>query len=204
MPIITVSRVELLHQKKLLEQAQLGKELLEERLVALLTELKEMARDLSGTWNELVEQDLRTMTAYNHALSQEGGVIESLAGFQSSELGGKIEKAIAFGTVIPKIVTTEIITKEGDRYIPVTVSSSVDVAARKFETLYSQMLTYAEKITVLQRLATEIRKTRRRMMVLEEIIIPETKVNLATIEFGLNEREREEQVRIRKFKAMRQ
>jgi V/A-type H+-transporting ATPase subunit D len=76
----------------------------------------------------------------------------------------------------------------------------LDEAVSDFDTVLKGIPELAEMVTSVWRLAAELRKTQRRVNALQYIFIPEYEETVAFIVGALEEREREETFRLKRFK----
>jgi len=80
---------------------------------------------------------------------------------------------------------------------------ALEEAAYRFEKIIDDVVAVAEYENKIQRLGSEIKKTTRRMRVLEERILPRVKQQIKSIADHLAEREREAHYRLKEFKKAR-
>ena len=201
MSIKTISRIELLEQKKNLSQALLWLDLLEKKLKELIEKLRSLAKNASEVWEKLVKLDEQAIESYGIALAENGLVIEFLAQQQPHERFGKVNLASAYGMTIPKVLSVDMNKEESAGHVfPINFSSSIEDTAKNFEQLYIELMRYIKDVLPMLRIAKEIQLTRRKIMYVEEQYIPEIKNKIGEITFNLNQRELEEKIRIRKFR----
>jgi len=198
--MVTTSRIELLKQKKLLGRAELGIELLEERLASLLDEFKRLVREISVSFDELVDFDREAISILGLAIADEGNLVRDLSKQVDKSTKVDLQSVKVYGLDIPILPRTTPEFKSQTHQFPLSVSSAVDFSAERFFKLYFSYLTYIDQVIFLHRLGSEIRRTRRQIMVLENDITPNLRSAILQIELVLEEREREEQVRLRRFK----
>ena len=172
--LVVFSRLELLNQRQLLSQAQLGHSLLERQLAFLLNTIRKMSIDISSSWKSLMEKDRQAIESLADAVSKEPNYMEELAKIQPEISMANVVKEQTAGLTIPKIETIQI-QKETTTNIPVTVSFAIDKSIDTFELYYNEILNYVDRMINFQRLVTKIRKTRRQLTMLENDLIPELK-----------------------------
>lgn len=195
--MVVFSRIELLNQQELLEQAIFGKDLLEKQLAYLLNSLRKMSQDITTSWRKLMEKDSTAISSMATAISEETSFIEQTAKLQPEKTIANVVKEQAGGLTIPKVQIVDV-NKNKERSIPVTVSFSIDYTVDAFIDYYNEILNYVDRIINLQRLVKKIKKTRRQLSMLEKEVIPELRFNIRTILFTLNQRELEEKIRLMK------
>ncbi|MHC5120760.1 MAG: V-type ATP synthase subunit D, partial [Planctomycetota bacterium] len=80
-----------------------------------------------------------------------------------------------------------------------TTSGEMDIALRALERAFDSLIELAEKEKQCQLLATELQSTRRRVNVLEHVVIPETQETIKYIYDKLGEAERDNISRLMKI-----
>ncbi|HEY5538371.1 MAG TPA: V-type ATP synthase subunit D, partial [Thermoplasmata archaeon] len=83
----------------------------------------------------------------------------------------------------------------------VGTSPRIDEAAEAYENLVEDVITAAEIETTMRRLIEEIEKVKRRVNALEYRVIPELKATEAFIRQRLEEMERDNFMRLKRFKS---
>ncbi|HLB05331.1 MAG TPA: V-type ATP synthase subunit D, partial [Thermodesulfobacteriota bacterium] len=83
---------------------------------------------------------------------------------------------------------------------PVGEEFLVNETARSFERVLEAILATAARESRLKRIGEEIYTTTRRVNALEELLIPSLRKRIRNIERSLEEREREEVFRLKRFK----
>ena len=107
------------------------------------------------------------------------------------------------GIIVPKIDAKSVRKKLEDRgYGVITTSARIDEAAEAYEALVEDIVVAAEIETTMRRLIEEIEKVKRRVNALEYRVIPELKATEAFIRQRLEEMERDNFMRLKRFKAM--
>lgn len=84
---------------------------------------------------------------------------------------------------------------------PTSWSPTGAAAARRHEEALEVLLTIASKELHLSRLGEEIQETSRRINALEQLVLPALRAEGARIAAALDERDREDAVRLRRFRA---
>ena len=106
------------------------------------------------------------------------------------------------GIIVPKIDAKSVRKKLEERgYGIVTTSARIDEAAEAYEALVEDIVVAAEIETTMRRLIEEIEKVKRRVNALEYRVIPELKSTEAFIRQRLEEMERDNFMRLKRFKA---
>jgi V/A-type H+-transporting ATPase subunit D len=88
--------------------------------------------------------------------------------------------------------------RTGRGYSLVATSARIDAVAERFESVLGRLLNVAALELSVRRLADEIARTTRRMNALEHVVVPRLRTKRARISLVLEEREREDRVRLRR------
>ena len=135
--------------------------------------------------------------------------IEGSLGVRSAALASRevptldLKTKNVMGIIVPKIDAKSVRKKLEDRgYGVITTSARIDEAAEAYEALVEDIVVAAEIETTMRRLIEEIEKVKRRVNALEYRVIPELKATEAFIRQRLEEMERDNFMRLKRFKAM--
>ncbi len=135
--------------------------------------------------------------------------IEGSLGVRSAALASRevptldLKTKNVMGIIVPKIDAKSVRKKLEDRgYGVITTSARIDEAAEAYEALVEDVVVAAEIETTMRRLIEEIEKVKRRVNALEYRVIPELKATEAFIRQRLEEMERDNFMRLKRFKAM--
>lgn len=135
--------------------------------------------------------------------------IEGSIGVRSAALASRevptlnLKTKNVMGIVVPKIDAKSVRKKLEERgYGVITTSARIDEAAEAYEALVEDIVVAAEIETTMRRLIEEIEKVKRRVNALEYRVIPELKSTEAFIRQRLEEMERDNFMRLKRFKAM--
>ncbi|MCS6843085.1 MAG: V-type ATP synthase subunit D [Caldilineales bacterium] len=200
---ITPTRMELLARRSQLELAAQGRDLLKEKRNALLKELRKVA-DLVMTSSEVLERaaaESARLLAQAEALDGPEAV-RSAALAAAADLSLQVRTVTVMGVTVPEIEhqpVTRSLTARG--YSLDSTSARIDAVAESFERQLDLLLELATSELRLRRLAVEVGKTTRRVNALEHVLIPRLRRQIALIEMALEEREREDHVRLKRVKA---
>ncbi len=106
------------------------------------------------------------------------------------------------GIIVPRIEAKAVRKTIAQRgYGIVGTSPRIDEAAEAYENLVEDVITAAEIETTMRRLIEEIEKVKRRVNALEFRVIPELKATEAFIRQRLEEMERDNFMRLKRFKG---
>ena len=77
----------------------------------------------------------------------------------------------------------------------------MDKAAKEFESVMDKVLNTASVESHMRRIGDEVKKTARKINAINEVVIPMTKEQLKYVVRSLEERNREDILRLKKFKG---
>jgi len=153
---------------------------------------------------ERLEESLRTASkALTLARALEGEeALVSLALAGAREIPVEIERRKVWGIPTPEVTGPRLLRSSDARGAsPHGFNLGAAEAARVHEEALEILLTICSKEIRLRRLGEEIRKTSRRINALDQFLIPRLDREMSRIELALEEREREDLSRLKRFKA---
>ncbi len=113
-----------------------------------------------------------------------------------------IETDNIMGVKIPKMNKSQIKQELKPSYSFIETCSKLDDAQKEFKQLLIKLVDLADLEGSIKSLAVEIEKTKRRVNVLENNLIPKLTSTIKYIEMQLEEREREDFFRRKRIKAL--
>jgi len=201
---VNPTRMELLKKKVQIRLAEQGKDLLRQKMDALIQEFFRIMTTVSRSRDELEE----VATDADRALVIAKAVDDSIT-LRSASFATKrhivldIHGKNIMGVPVPLIEKKSLVQSAIDRGYSITgVSSRIDEVAEKFEVELDLITGLAETETALRRLGEEIQMNRRRVNALEQVLIPELKRQAKYIRITIDEREREDLYRLKKVKKI--
>ena len=199
---IKPTRSELINLKRRIKQTKNGYKLLKMKRDGLFHEFRTLLSDMIKAKRELTEAYVLAKSRIDLANSIEGGLkVRSAAIANSASPEGEVERRNIMGVVVPSVSGTNLKQAFGERSIGCTGSSPyIDEAADSFGSLIERMVKAAEMEATLKRLLAEIEATKRRVNALEFKVIPELEEARVFIQLRLEEMEREETFRLKRFK----
>ncbi len=199
---ITPTRSELINLKRRIKQTKNGYKLLKMKRDGLFHEFRTLLSDMIKAKRELTESYVLAKSRIDLANSIEGGLkVRSAAIANSASPEVEVERRNIMGVVVPSVSGTNLKQSFGERSIGFTGSSPyIDEAADSFGNLIERMVKAAEMEATLKRLLAEIEATKRRVNALEFKVIPELEEARVFIQLRLEEMEREETFRLKRFK----
>jgi len=199
---IKPTRSELINLKRRIKQTKNGYKLLKMKRDGLFHEFRSLLADMIEAKKDLTAAYRLAKSRIDLANAIEGGLkVRSVAIANSSPPEVEVERRNIMGVVVPSISGTNLKQAFGERSIGFTGSSPyIDEAADSFGDLVEKLVTAAEMEATLKRLLAEIEATKRRVNALEFKVIPELEEAQVFIQLRLEEMEREETFRLKRFK----
>ena len=200
---VSPTRMDLLETKKKLTLAEKGHKLLEEKRDALV----ERFFDIIDKRNELsknLDEDFKH--AFLNLIEAQMIIGESRveeASFLSEDIGEiDFETDNIMGVKIPKMNTENITDELKPSYGFFETCSKLDDSKIAFHNILKKLIELADLEAGIKSLTVEIEKTKRRVNVLENNLIPKLHTTIKYIEMQLEEREREDFFRRKRIKAL--
>ncbi len=194
------TRSNLLKTKENLRLAKDGYDLLDQKREVLLIELMQIVHDLHSLEEEMIEKSAKAFEALESAIIYSGDETVKWSALS-------VTKERNMNLLYRSVMGVPVVTIQGEEEIirPQAsmdgTNSALDEACRKFEELVSVIHRWSEVEISVWRLASEIKKTQRRVNALENIFIPEFQSTVKAIEEVLEESDREEFIRKKKVKT---
>ncbi len=196
------TRSELLELKKQIKLSKTGHRLLKMKRDSLIAEFFNILDRAKGIRSGIQDKYDHAMERLSIAKAIEGTIGVKSAAFaalENPEL--ELRTKNIMGIVVPEIDSRSVKKRIDERgYGIIGTSSRIDEAAEAFEDLVEDIVLAAEVETTMRRLLDEIEKTRRRVNALEFRVIPDLKSQEAFIRLRLEELERENIFRLKRFK----
>lgn len=199
---IKPTRSELINLKRRIKQTQNGYKLLKMKRDGLFHEFRTLLSEMITAKQELSETYRLALQRINLASAVEGGLaVKSAALASSTHPEVDVKRRNIMGVVVPKVEGTNLRVDMEKRGIGLIGSSPyIDEAADSYGKLIEKVVNAAEMEATLKRLLAEIESTKRRVNALEFKVIPEMQEARDFIQLRLEEMEREETFRLKRFK----
>lgn len=201
---VNATRMELLNTRAKIRLAQKGHDLLKEKMDALVIELYAIKDEVHKAQKKIEEE---LAIAYQSLAKGEMIIgpdkIRDLAQYAPAVLEIRTETVSIMGVKSPRFIVKEV-EKEGEGVFYGLTSSSaqLDRAIMYFRKTLRTLMIIAEKMTLLEKLASEINKTKRRVNALNYILLPRLRQTATFIASTLEEQERETFSRLKRVKAI--
>ncbi len=199
---IKPTRSELIKLKGRIKQTKNGYKLLKMKRDGLFHEFRSRLSEMIAAKKDLTASFRLAKSRINLANAIEGGLkVRSAAIANSASPQVEVERRNIMGVVVPSVSGTNLKQAFSERAIGFTGSSPyIDEAGDSFGDLIEKIVTAAEMEATLKRLLSEIEATKRRVNALEFKVIPELEEARVFIQLRLEEMEREETFRLKRFK----
>src|SRR6266516_4787354 len=195
------TRSQLLQLRRTRRMAERGHRLLKLKRDALIVEFFRVLERAKTLRSHLAEKYRVAEQRIAIARAIEGSIGVRSAALASREVPTlQLKTKNVMGIIVPKIEAKSVRKKLEDRgYGIITTSARIDEAA-EYEALVEDIVVAAEIETTMRRLIEEIEKVKRRVNALEYRVIPELKSTEAFIRQRLEEMERDNFMRLKRFK----
>ncbi|MGC2427461.1 MAG: V-type ATP synthase subunit D [Nitrososphaeraceae archaeon] len=200
---VSATKIELIKIRRSMQVAKMVHKILDDKREVLLKKIDEMIEEANKArgdiWSPLGEIYTSVYDAY---MSLGTTTLESVSDSTPSvmEVDVNIRRIVDV-----KIPTLQVKTKEGGQDLSYGFSetnASVDKAARLIKNMLPKVCKAAEYENAIFNLAKELERTQKLINALEYVIIPQYEDAITFIRASLEEREREEFVRLKKVKAV--
>ncbi len=200
---VNPTRMDLLEIRKKLVLAEKGHKLLEEKRDALVEKFFGIIDKRNILLKQLNEEFKTAFLSLIQAQMIIGEKKVEEASYLIKDVGEiEFETENIMGVKIPKMNTDKIKTEIKPLYSFFDTCSRLDDANTAFTNLLVKLIELADLEAIIKSLTVEIEKTKRRVNVLENNLIPRLYSTRKFIEMQLEEREREDFFRRKRIKAI--
>lgn len=196
---VAPTRMNLLRASRRLGRVHKGVELLRRKREALVTELFKLARPAADARVQIAAETRRAYPALLHALAARGRAVLRAAGWPGRDVAVEIEPGSVWGIAVSTIVRRPALvrTLAARGTAPGGSGPAAAEATTRFEVLAELLLDAAPREMLLRRLGRALAQTSRQVNTLEQRLAPGLEVQIAAVRRALEEREREERLRLR-------
>lgn len=200
---VSATKIELIKIRRSMQVAKMVHKILDDKREVLLKKIDEMIEEANKArgdiWSPLGEIYTAVYDAY---MSLGTATLESVSDSTPSimEVNVNVRRIVDV-----KIPTLQVTTKKGGQdlsYGFVETNASVDKAAKLIKNMLPKVCKAAEYENAIFSLAKELERTQKLINALEFVIIPQYEGAVSFIRATLEEREREEFVRLKKVKVV--
>jgi len=201
---VNPTRMELIKKRAQIKLAEQGRDLLREKMDALIQEFFHIMVSVSKSREELEIASTSAQRSLYVARAVDDPVTLKSASFATKravtlDIRGKNIMGVPVPLVERKTVTKSVLERG---YSLIGTSGRIDEVAEKYEAKLDLIIELAETETSLRRLGDEIQMNRRRVNALEQVLIPELKRQAKYIKIAIEEKEREDLFRLKKVKKL--
>ena len=199
---IKPTRSELINLKRRIKQTQNGYKLLKMKRDGLFHEFRTLLAEMITAREELVQTFRQAKQGIDLASAIEGGiVVQSAAMAIANHPEVMVERRNIMGVVVPSVTGEHLTSTIDERGMGLVGGSPyIDEAADGYSSLIEKIVKAAEMEATLKRLLEEIEATKLRVNALEFVVIPQMEDAKVFIQLRLEEMEREETFRLKRFK----
>ena len=199
---IKPTRSELIKLKGRIKQTKNGYKLLKMKRDGLFHEFRTLLAEMIEAKRDLTAAYRLAKTRIDLANAIEGGLaVRAAAIANSAHPEVEVERRNIMGVVLPSVSGSNLKSTFAERGIGFIGSSPyIDEASDSFSELIEKIVKASEMEATLKRLLAEIEATKRRVNALEFKVIPELEEAKVFIQLRLEEMEREETFRLKRFK----
>ena len=195
---VNATRMELLRLRKRIGLASRGHRLLSEKRDEISRQLVGIARLIKPLRDRVEKELLETSRRFMMArASMEPEDMRAAIDVPTKKFSLTIQFASIMSVRVPNL--SKEIAGDIMCYGFASTSGELDVALRALERAFDSLIELAEKEKQAQLLATELQMTRRRVNVLEHVVIPELQETIKFIYTKLGEAERDNTSRLMKI-----
>jgi len=198
------TRMELMKKKAQIKLAEQGRDLLREKMDALIQEFFKILSTVSNSREELEKISNAADFALLIAQAVDDPLTLKSASYATRstvtvDISGKSIMGVPVPVIQKKRVSKTLLERG---YGIIATSGRIDETAERYEAELDLLIELAETETAMRRLGSEIQMNRRRVNALEQILIPELKSQAKFIKNAIEEREREDLFRLKKVKSI--
>lgn len=199
------TRMNLLRATRQLGQVTRGVGLLRRKREALVTELFTLARPAADARAQIADAGTRAYPLLLTALVTHGRAGLRALGWPERVLDVEVEGGSLWGIVVSRIAARPVLlrTLAARGTAPGSTGPAAAATASAFERLADLLLEAAPREMLIRRLGEALAQTSRQVNTLERRLAPALRTAVAGIRRTLDEREREERLRLKRLKSSR-
>lgn len=196
------TRMNLLRAARRLARVRKGVQLLRRKREALVTELFRIARPAADARAQIEQRTRRAYPALLRALSLHGQAGLVALGWPARDVSVTIEAGSVWGIPVARLIDRRPLVRStlARGTAPGSTGPAAAAAASEFENLTDLLLDAAPREMLLRRLGEALARTSRQVNTLERRLAPQLAGAIAGVRSALEEREREEHVRLQRLR----
>jgi len=182
-----------------------GAALLRRRREALVAELFRLARPAVAAREAIARAARDAWPPLLDALAAEGALALRAVGWPERTVEAEVETRQVWGVAVAELIETPAIARTPEeRGLPLETATPAErEVAERFEALAALLVEAAPREALLRRLGDALARTSRQVRSLEHRVAPELATREAEVGAALEEREREEHLRLRVLRSAR-
>ena len=202
---VAPTRINLLAARRRLQQVQRGAALIRRKRDALVRELFRLARPAATVRMEIAAQFAEAYDALVDAFAAHGRHGLRALAWPSRSIDVEIQSAQVWGIAVSDIVGRAPVQRMIDArgMSPGTAGVAATEAARRFEMLTERLLDVAAAEQRLLRIGDAVAEASRHLRTLEQRVAPALTTQISVLKRALQEREREEYLRLKHLQGRR-
>lgn len=199
------TRTNLLRARRRLARVERGAAILRRKREALAAALFALARPAADARVRVLERSRRAYAALLRALAVHGETGLRALSWPGREVRVGLRPTQVWGVPVAEIAVMPRLRRSlGARgTTPGSAGPAAAEAAADFERLVEELLEQAPRELTLRRMAQALSRTSRQIHMLEQRVAPPLREQIAAVQRALEEREREEQRRLRRLVSKR-
>lgn len=193
------TRAELLRAKRLLARVEQGAQLLRRKREALVRALVPLARPAAEARRTITETAAAAYRAQRDALAIHGEPAVAATALPPRTLEVELDVERVWGVTVPTLSDPPAFERdlEARSTAPSSVGVALFEATNHFELLAQQLLQAVARESQVRALGTALARTARQLHTLEQRVAPELSARASAVAAALDERDREDQLRLR-------
>ena len=198
------TRGQLLRATRRLARVAKGVELLRRKREALVAELFRLARPAADARARIGAEAEQAYPALWRALALHGETGLTAWSWPARELVVDLVPGSVWGVAVSRLTERpQVARTPAARGTPATAGPTVLATAARFEALADLLLDAAPREMLLRRLGDALARTSRQVNTLERRLAPDLVADIGRVRRALEEREREDLVRLRRLRTSR-
>jgi V/A-type H+-transporting ATPase subunit D len=196
------TRAELLRARRLLERVDRGAELLRRKREALVRSLVPLARPAAEARRTIAETAAAAYRAELDALAVHGAGGVAATGWPARAIDVELEVQRMWGVAVPVLSALPAWERglAARSTAPGPTGPAAFEAANRFEALLAQLLDAVAREARVRAVSAALSRASRQLHTLEQRVAPELASQIATTTRALDERDREDQTRLRNLR----
>jgi len=202
-PRTTPTRAALLQARRLSDRVERGAALLRRKREALVRTLMPLARPAAEARRAIAETAAAAYRAELDALTEHGAGGVTATGWPPRTFDADVDVERVWGLAVPAVrIATPVRRDLAARgTAPGPTGPALFEAANRFEALIAQLLDGVEREARVRALGDALARTSRQLHTLEQRVVPELGAQIASTMRALDERDREDQARLRHLRS---